>query len=174
MSEAKKPKKPKKTTSKKQVVVGKQQFINKETGEVETFNVVNQYDQDFNFDKLWIGHILESLDIIGNKKIKVLNWLLANKDQKNQVIGTQQHIADKIKVSRVVVNQTIKMLETSNLIKKVQDGVYLLNPEVIFKGGNSNRMNVLLRYTKVGVYDHKEEKQLDIEDQIKRDNQNEN
>jgi|TARA_R100000908_G_C3751224_1_gene145829 hypothetical protein len=155
-----------KTTSKKQVVVSQQEFINKETGELEKFNVVNQYDQDFNFEKLWLGHILDSLDIIGNKKIKVLNWLLANKNAQNQVIGTQRKIAKSAQVSLQVVSNTMSMLIQSNLIKKVQDGVYMLNPEIIFKGKNSQRMNVLLRYNNINQIEQNKE----IEEKKEEDN----
>ena len=150
-------KKTKKTTSKKQIVVAQKRYINSETNEVETFNVVDQYDQDFNFDKLWLGHILDSLDVIGNQKIKVLNWLLANKDTQNQIIGTQRIIAEKTNVSVPTVNQTIQMLERSNLLKKVQTGVYLLNPEIVFKGSHQKRMSILLRYTKTDTIEHKNE-----------------
>lgn len=149
-------------TSKKQVIVGSEEYINSKTGEVEKFNVVKQYDQDFNFQKLWLGHILESLDIIGNKKIKVLNWLLANKDNNNQVIGTQRVIAKKANVSLQLVNETLKMLQLSNLLKKKQQGVYILNPEVIFQGSNSKRMNILLKYSQVETIET-EQKKLDFE-----------
>ena len=152
MSEEIKPKKPKKSaksTSKKQVVVGKQDYVNPNTGEIETFNVINTYDTDFNFEKIWLSHILESLEVIGNQKIKVLNWLLANKNSENQIIATQRTIAEKSQVSYPVVNQTIKALLATNALKVTQTGVYMLNPEFMFKGHNSKRMNLLLRFNSI-------------------------
>lgn len=149
MTDEKKPKKTKKTTTKKQVIVGKQEYLNPNTGELETFNVINTYDTDFNFEKIWLSHILESLEVIGNQKIKVLNWLLANKNSNNQIIATQRSIALQSNVSYPVVNQTIKALIATKALRIEQTGVYMLNPEFMFKGHNSKRMNLLLRFNNI-------------------------
>lgn len=136
------------TTKKNQTVIGKQEYINPETGELELFNVVSQKSGDFNFEKIWIGHLLEALNVLGNKKVLVLQWMLKNKDNKNQIIGTHRGIAEDCKVSLPVVTETFKLLMEINAIKKVQNGVYLLNPEIVFKGSGEQRMNILLRYEK--------------------------
>ena len=145
------------TTTKKQVVVGRQEYINNKTGEVEEFNVINSYDTDFNFEKIWLSHILESLEVIGNQKIKVLNWLLANKNSSNMIIATQRAIATKSGVSYPVVNQTIKALIDTKAISSEQTGVYMLNPDFMFKGHNKKRMNLLLRFNEINEIDHKKE-----------------
>lgn len=139
----------KKTKSKKQIVIGKQQFINSSTGEVEEFNVINSYDTDFNFEKIWLSHILDSLEVIGNQKIKVLNWILANKTADNLIIATQRAISDSSGVSYPVVNQTLKALITSKALAKKQDGVYMLNPDFMFKGSGKKRMNLLLKFNEI-------------------------
>lgn len=138
-----------KSTSKKTTRIGVEQYVNTKTGEVQQFNVIEQYDQDFNFDKIWLGHILDSLDLIGNKKIIVLNWLLKHKNKDNIVIGTQRKIAESANVSLPVVSETMQLLVKSNFIKAIQDGVYLINPEVIFKGKHGKRMDILLRYRSI-------------------------
>lgn len=145
------------STSVKLTKVGKAQYTNQETGEVETFNVIEEKDQDFNFEKIWMGHLLNSLDIIGNKKMAVLKWLLANKDSENKIIGTQRYISESTKVSLPVVNETLKALTKIDAIRKVQTGVFMLNPELVFKGGHSKRMNILLRYTKIETIDQEPE-----------------
>lgn len=144
----------KKTVSSKITRVGKAEYINQKTGEVEQFNVIEEHDQDFNFQKIWLGHLLESLDVLGNAKIKVLNYLLANKNSDNQIIGTQRVIADNVGVSVPVVNETIKKLKEVNAIKQVSNGVLMLNPEIVFQGKHSKRMNILLKYTKAEVIEN--------------------
>ena len=156
--------KQKQTSGKKQVRIGRERYINEATGEVQEFDVIEQTEKDFNFDKLWLGHILNSLDIIGNKKIKVLNWLLSNKNSQNQIIGTQRAIAEKTDVSTPVVTETIGMLIQSNLLKKVQGGVYMLNPDILFKGGNRQRLNILMKYKQINEFDENGEQ---IEEQKK-------
>ena len=134
-------------TSKKVKVQGGVKYINQETGEVEDFQVIQMEDRDFNFHKLWLGHIISSLDMIGNEKIKVLTYLLETANRDNMIVGSQRSIAKEVGVSVTTVNLTLKSLMESNLIKMVQQGVYILNPDVIFKGSRNNRMNVLLQYT---------------------------
>lgn len=161
-------KKKKQTQGKKQVRIGRERYINEATGEVQEFDVIEQTDKDFNFDKLWLGHILNSLDIIGNKKIKVLNWLLENKNNQNQILGTQREIAEKTNVSTPVVTETMGMLIQTNLLKKVRNGLYMLNPDVLFKGGNKQRLNILMKYRQISEFDAKGrriEEQKTLEDQ---------
>lgn len=152
-NQKKRAKSTKKTTSAKYTTIAKKNYINEETGQIETFNIIEENSQDFNFQKIWLGHLLESLEIIGNKKIVVLNFLLKNKDSENRIIGTQRAIAKAAGVSVPVVNETIKALVKINGIKQVQQGVLMLNPEIIFQGNHQKRMNILLKYTKVETID---------------------
>jgi len=138
----------KQKTTKKMKVVGTQQYINKESGEVENFNVIKIESRDFNFDKIWIAHILDSLEAIGNQKMKVMTELLKLKDVNNLIITTQRELAKKINVSLPVVNETLQILIDSDFVQKVQVGVYRINPDHLFKGNQKNRMNILLEYTK--------------------------
>ncbi len=148
------------STKKKQVIIGTQEYLNKDTGSIETFNVIEQRETDFNFEKLWLGHLLESLDIIGNKKIKVMNWLLKHRDSENKVIATQRKIASSAGVSLTVVNQTIHAMVEVQALKQVQSGVLMLNPNLLFKGGASKRMNVLLKYNQVEEVDNDSDEHL--------------
>ncbi len=137
-----------KKTTKKLKIIGKEEYINKETGELQEMQVIKMEDRDFNFEKLWLVHILDSLEAVGNKKIKVMNTLLAMKNKDNLIIASQEKIGLIAEVSKPVVNQTISILIESNFLKKVQSGVYMINPDILFKGGRNNRMNILLEYTK--------------------------
>ncbi len=139
----------KKTTSTKSVIKCNQEYVNKSTGEIEEMQVIQVNESaDVNFHKLWLGHILSTLDIIGNKKIQVLNYVLSNIDSKNQFIATYQKIIDDTGVSRGTVNETMQGLKNSNFLVSVQQGVYKINPDIIFKGNNKSRLNVLLQYSK--------------------------
>ena len=137
------------TTKKKTKVIGTKRYIDQDSGELVDMSVVETTSTDFNFEKIWLGHILQALDCLGSKKIKVVTWLLDNKDSKNNVIGTQRVIAEKAGVSLPIVAQTMKTLIAADVIKMVQNGVYMLNPDVIFKGDKQHRMNILIRYNKL-------------------------
>jgi len=145
-------------TRKKTKVIGKETYIKQDTGEITEMNVVEIEERDANFHKLWLGHILQTLDIIGNQKIKVVNYILENINSENVFIGTQRNIAENIDVSTKTVNVTIKALIESDFMAFVQDGVYRINPNVIFKGGKDRRMNILYKY-----YNDKKEGEVDNE-----------
>ncbi|EOI3591728.1 replication/maintenance protein RepL [Proteus mirabilis] len=138
-----------KKTTKKTKVIGTQSYVNETTGEVVEMNVVETISSDFNFEKIWLSHLLQALDCLGSKKVKVVSWLLENKDHKNVIIATQRKIAAESDTSLKTVAEVMKVLLTADVIRMEQQGVYLLNPEVIFKGDKCKRMNVLIKYNKL-------------------------
>lgn len=140
------------TTRKKVKIIGHQEYINRDTGEITNMQVVNIEERDANFHKLWLGHILQSIDLIGNQKTKLAFWILDNLNSENQLIMTQRKIAEKSGISYQTVSLTIKALIESNFLIKINSGAYRVNPDVLFKGGKDNRLNVLLQY-----HDEKEE-----------------
>lgn len=138
-----------KKTTKKTKIIGTQSYVNETTGEVVEMNVVETISSDFNFEKIWLSHLLQALDCLGSKKVKVVSWLLENKDHKNVIIATQRKIAAESDTSLKTVAEVMKVLLTADVIRMEQQGVYLLNPEVIFKGDKCKRMNVLIKYNKL-------------------------
>ena len=135
------------TTRKRVKVVGTETYINQRDGTVQDMQVISIEERDANFHKLWLEHIIHSMDIIGNQKIRLAFWLIDNMNGDNQITMTQRQMAQKSGISLDTVRITIKALLDSNFLVKVNMGVYQINPEVIFKGGKTNRMNVLLQYT---------------------------
>src|SRR5699024_10393808 len=136
------------TTRKKVKFLGNKEFIDASTGEKETMQVTNIEERDANFHKIWPGHMLESLDMIGNQKIRVAMFIMENINKENELIMTYRVIAEKTNTSLQTVSETMKALQESNLLSKIRNGYYRVNPDVIFKGGRNDRMNVLLRYSK--------------------------
>lgn len=137
-----------KQTSKKVKIIGRQQYINANDGTVEDFQVVTIEERDFNFHKIWLEHIINSLDLIGNQKTKLAFWIINNLDKENKLTMTYRQIADKSKISLDTVRVTMKSLMKSNFIERINQGAYRVNPDVIFKGGKTDRLNVLYQYKK--------------------------
>lgn len=134
------------TTRKKVKVIGHETYIKQETGELAEMQVVQIEERDANFHKLWLGHILQSIDLIGNQKTKLAFWILDNLNSENQLIMTQRKIAEKSGISYQTVSLTLKALTESNFLIKINSGAYRVNPDVLFKGGKNDRLNVLLQY----------------------------
>lgn len=134
------------TTRKMVKVVGTETYIKQDTGELREMQVIDIEERDANFHKLWLGHILQSIDLIGNQKTRLAFWILDHLDSNNLLIMTQRQIADKTGIARGTITTTLKALIDSNFLIMRQAGVYQVNPDVLFKGGKNARMNVLLQY----------------------------
>lgn len=138
-----------KQTSKKVKVVGTQQYINANDGTVEDFQVMRIEERDFNFHKIWLEHIISSLDLIGNQKTRLAFWIIEHLDKENKLTMTYRQIAEKSGISLDTVRVTMKSLMDSNFIERINQGAYRVNPDVIFKGGKTDRMNVLYQYQNI-------------------------
>jgi len=136
---------------KKQHIVGKQNYINSNTGEViETLVVEKNVERDFNFFKVWLLDLLNILEVVGTKKMKVVNYIFENiNTQENIFIGTHQEISKKLNISRPVVSQTFKLLIDSGLLIKRNNGVYMINPDIIVKGSTGKRIHLLVKYNEI-------------------------
>lgn len=140
-------------TSKRVKVIGTQKYVNPNTGEVEDFQVVQMEDRDFNFHKVWMHNIIMALDLIGNQKTKLAFWIIDNLNRENQLIMTYRQIADKTNMSLETVRVTMKALIEANFLRRINQGAYCVNPEVLFKGTRNGRLNVLLQYQALDYQD---------------------
>lgn len=136
------------TTTKKVKVVGTKQYVDSLTGEVETMQVISIEERDFNFHKIWLKSILSTFDLIGNKKVKLAMWIIDHLDSENKLIGTQRAIATQAGCSLSTVSETMKSLQEADFLQKINSGAYRINPDIIFKGSRTDRMNVLFEYRK--------------------------
>ena len=136
------------TTTKKVKVVGTKQYVDSLTGEVETMQVISIEERDFNFHKIWLKSILSTFDLIGNKKVKLAMWIIDHLDSENKLIGTQRAIANQAGCSLSAVSETMKSLQEADFLQKINSGAYRINPDIIFKGSRTDRMNVLFEYRK--------------------------
>lgn len=133
---------------KKVSVCGVREFIDKETGEVQEFHLINVENGDMNFSKIWIGHILSLVDEIGNAKMRILLYILDNRNPQNMIVKTSKEIAKDTNTHVNTVNSTIKSLIKHDIIRRKPGtkGVLFLNPNVIFRGSHQQRMNVVISY----------------------------
>ena len=130
-------------------LIGPDVWINQRTGEIieaQTLTKEVKGDVDVGFHKLWIGHILETIDEVGNAKVKVLFWLLRNKDAGNMVKATVRQIAERSGVGEATVKRLMSALRKADVVRLEYGGRWILNPAVVFKGAHQRRMNVLIRY----------------------------
>lgn len=154
----------KQQTQKKMKVVGTQQFINVQTGEVEDFQVTSIEERDFNFHKVWMKNFINTLDLVGNQKTKLCFWIIDNLDKENQLCMTYRQISEKTNISLETVRITMKLLLEADFLRKFNMGCYVVNPDILYKGSRSGRLNVLNTYTDIEKHEVSE---MSVNDKIK-------
>lgn len=125
---------------------GTERFIG-EDGVPRTFHILELEEGDKNFDKIWLYHIVEAMDTFGYKKLRFLMHLISVRTRENLVIGTVRSLAKDAKVSISTASATMRTLKENKILVNVNQGCYMINPDVIFRGRKNFRMDVLLRYT---------------------------
>lgn len=135
-------------TTKKQKFVGYKMLIDPETGEQYPMQMNVLEDRDFNFHKVWLQHLVNSLDGIGNQRLRLAFWIIDHLDRENKLTMTQRAIAKDSGMSLQTVSRTLKALQegTPAFLVKINSGAYRVNPDVIWKGSYSNRMGICYEY----------------------------
>ena len=135
-------------TSKKQKFIGYKDLIDPDTGEHYPMQLSVVEDRDFNFHKIWLQHLVNSLDGISNQKLRLAFWIIEHLDKENQLVMTQRKIHEESGMSLQTVNRTLKALQEGEppFLQKINSGAYRVNPDVIWKGSHSNRMGVCFKY----------------------------
>jgi len=143
----------------KSQAIGIEEWINKETGEVKEFAVVEKkVTGDTNWWKLWISDLLGALGLIGNVKMKVLMYIMENiNPYDNTFGGTIREIADACEASPTTVQKVLHVLiNDANFLVKIRAATYQVNPDIMAKGSHKKRIGLMVKYNK--AKDKKEEK----------------
>lgn len=135
-------------TVKKQKFVGYKNLVDPETGENYPMQMNILEDRDFNFHKVWLQHLVNSLDSISNQKLRLAFWIIDNLDRENKLTMTQRAISERSGMSLQTVSRTLKALQEGEpaFLVKINSGAYRVNPDVIWKGSHSNRMGICYEY----------------------------
>jgi len=138
----------KKVRKKSQTIIGNQRYINADTGEIlETTVIEKEVERDFNFHKIWLSDLMSILNLIGGKKLDILKYLLSEmRTQDNTISVTYRKIEEKLKTSQKTIAETMKILQEANFITKVQNGLYMVNPDVIVKGKSGKKDALMIKY----------------------------
>ncbi|WP_180523269.1 replication/maintenance protein RepL, partial [Staphylococcus haemolyticus] len=101
------------------VYKGSQRLIDEQTGEVIEVDKLYRKQTSGNFVKAYIVQLISMLDMIGGKKLKVVNYIFDNIHlSNNTMIATVREIAEGSNTSTKTVNTTLKVLEEGNIIKR--------------------------------------------------------
>lgn len=111
-------------------------------GEPKEVNVLVKEISRTGFAITYLSELVRLIDTIGNKKMKVVKFILKNMDSENKLVMTTYEIADKCGVSRMIVSETLKLLEQVGFIAR-KTGCVMLSPKIVHKG-NAQRERFLM------------------------------
>jgi len=118
--------------------------VDRVTGEEIDVDIFVEKASKNYWEKAYARTIAEYIGVTGTGQNKVLAYLIKAKDINNRIIGTVKAIAEKADVSDRTVAGVLKLLQERELVKKLQNGVYLLSPHVL-RHGSKTRGAMLLR-----------------------------
>ena len=160
------------TTHKKQKFIRIKEYIDPETGEYVPFQENAVEDKDFNFHKVWLRMFVEELDRIANKKMKLAFWIIDHLNKENQLIYTFRRMAEETELSIDTVIKTMKTLQEGNppFLKKLQSGVYVINPDILYKGNHKSRMGIVYQFGEIPSKYAMEQKKAEEKEENKSEN----
>jgi len=137
---------PKQRVENEVIYNGKSRWQNLETGEIiETDEVIKKTPRN-GFMITYLSAIIQLIDSLGNKKMQVVKYILANMDKStNTLIITTPELAKKANVSRQTVSDTLKTLEEAQIITR-RTGAIMIHPNLIHRGSDSKEKYLLARF----------------------------
>ena len=135
--------------SQTQTLVGQQKkhYIDAETGEsIWVDNIAKRVYGTKNFWKLYLMDFLTVLGIIDSKQLDIFVYIVENTNQSNNTfLGTYKKISQDTGCSSRTIAKIMTKLQENNFIKKIQNGAWLVNPNILMKG-NDHKRQILLTY----------------------------
>lgn len=141
--------------SKTQTLIGQQRkrYIDQETGEVvEVDQITKRALGQKQFWKVYLIDFLQVLGVLDSKQVEVLIYILENtKSSDNTYIGTYRKTAEGSGVSLDTATRVMRKLQEQSdgkgvpFLKRVQNGVYQVNPLIMMKG-SEHKKNLMLNY----------------------------
>ena len=132
-----------------QTLVGsrKRELIDVQTGEqIFVDQITKRVYGSKNFWKCYLMDFLTVLGIIDSKQLDIFIFIVENTNQSNNTfLGTYKHISKQTGCSSRTIAKIMKKLQENNFIRKIQNGAWLVNPNILMKG-NATKRQILLSY----------------------------
>lgn len=135
--------------SQTQTLVGqkKRELLDCSTGEVIWVDQITKRTYGTkNFWKCYLMDFLTVLGIIDSRQLDIFIYIVENTQPANNTfIGTYKKISKDTGCSSTTIARIMKKLQENNFIKKIQNGAWFVNPNILMKGNDTKRQ-ILLSY----------------------------
>lgn len=130
-----------------QTLIGtsRRHLVDKDTGELITVDqIVKRVHGTKQFWKVYLLDFLTVLGIFDSKQVDIFVYIVEHTNPAtNQFIGTYKKIAEDVHCCEATIAKIMKKLQQNRFIFKVQNGVWLVNPDILMKGNDSKRQMLL-------------------------------
>jgi len=133
---------------------GREVWVNQTTGEIREVDAFERtVGRKESFMITYLGEIINMIETLGNKKMQVVKYILANMCKTNNtLIITTRELASKCGVGHNTVLDTLKLLEQTGIIER-RTGAIMVSPKLMnnWKGGKEATM--MIKYAEFGGAD---------------------
>ena len=122
-------------------------WINQDTGEVRT---VDEFERPVGrtepFMITYLAEIINLMETLGNKKMLVVKYILANMEKSNNtLIITTRELSEKCNISHGTVLETLKQLEKADIIKR-RIGSIMISPQLMNNKKALGEATMMVKY----------------------------
>lgn len=128
------------------------QLIDISTGEILLNSTIKNRDK--NFYKFWLDNLMPYMEENYTKKEILFFKLVKLMDRQNKINLTIKDMCKKVDLSDRFLRNELKELIRKDVIRKIKNGTYMLNPDVIYKSTTEHRAIALKEY--YGIAESKE------------------
>lgn len=127
---------------------GQEVWVNQATGEVRIVDTFERPIGRNNFMITYLTEIINMIETLGNKKMQVVKYILANMCKTNNILViTTRELAEKCNMSTRTVTETLKLLENSKIIER-RTGAIMVNPKLINNWNKNKEATMMIKYHK--------------------------
>lgn len=112
------------------------------------------------FWKCYLNEFIEVMESLSGKQFDVFLYIVKHtKQSDNKYIGTYEKIIKGSKCSRQIVAKTMKNLQDCDFIRKIQNGVWMVNPYILMKGDGQKQVILRKEYESVNPAEEETKKE---------------
>lgn len=137
-----------------------------ENTDINTVDNVNK--ESFDYDNVNLKLLLKPFGSI-NKVCDLLSYVFTNADREdNKFVRTYKEISEDLLVNNNLISRVFKGLKQEDILRRVKNGVWMINPKVVFHGDEAKKEILINEFEGYPKYESEDEPEQRIvrEDEI--------
>lgn len=119
-------------------------ILDSQTGEILTSS--NILNKDKNFTKVWVSNYIDVVKEDSLKKDLIPFQLIDIMDKHNKLKFTLVDMSKKLNYPKSKLSVLLKELRGKDFLRRIRNGLYMINPNIAYKSTSENRTIALKEY----------------------------